>query len=129
MGIPGSVFPPIAAIGAPLVGITDPALTVPDYLLKLSAKAGSVDEAVAAVKAAWKPDPSELEAVVGPVGGAKERLWAYWLSAVQQGETDEDETPSEDASDAEESENDAPETSDAAPGLPSTGVGDVRLAA
>ena len=111
---------------------------MPDYLLKLSAKVGSVDEAVAAVKAAWKPDPSELEAVVGPVGGAKERLWAYWLSAVQQGETDEDETPSEDAPDVEESEIDtdssesddsAPETSDTVPGLPSTGVGDVRLAA
>ncbi len=138
VGIPGSVFPPIAAIGAPLVGITDPALTVPDYLLKLSAKVGSVDEAVAAVKAAWKPDPSELEAVVGPVGGAKERLWVYWLAAVQQGETDEDETPSEDAPDVEESEIDtdssesddsAPETSDTVPGLPSTGVGDVRLAA
>lgn len=126
VGIPGSVFPPIAAIGAPLVGITDPALTVPDYLLKLSATAGSVDEAVAAVKAEWKPNRSELEAVVGPVGGSKVRLWAAWNAAVAKAPEGAD---SEDGDGQESGSSGTDGETPAVPGLPQTGVGEIRLAA
>lgn len=35
IGIPGTVFPLIAALGTPLVGCTDPALTVPGHLLSV----------------------------------------------------------------------------------------------
>lgn len=127
VGIPGSVFPPIAAIGAPLVGITDPALTVPDYLLKMSAEATTVDEAVAAVKAAWRPEASELEAVVGPVGGAKERLWAYWNKAARKAREGAD--PLVPSMSPEPSASASASAAPTKPGLPATGVGDVCLAA
>lgn len=81
VGIPGSVFPQIAAVGAPLVGIMDPALDVPDYLLSLAAPVRTVEEAVDAAAAGWVPEESELASVVGPVGGSRERLWDYWVAA------------------------------------------------
>lgn len=121
VGIPGSIFPQIAAFGAPLVGILDPELNVPDYLLDLAARAHTTDEALEAVEAGWTPDPAELEAVVGPVGGSKERLWDYWVQAAQGAETPSptpsdsttptpEPTPSDDTDDPEQ------------PGLPETGV-------
>lgn len=119
VGIPGSVFPPVAAVGAPLVGIVAPELNVPDYILKLAAQASTVEEAMAAVEAGWKPDPAELEAVVGPVGGSQERLWNYWVAAAKAGATpgDPSETPTPDPT---------KDPSDPSkPGLPKTGVSDL----
>ena len=78
VGIPGSVFPRIAAIGCPLVGVVAEGLTVPDYILSVSAQARTVAEVVAAVEAQWLPSPSVLEAAVGPLGGAGDRLWKAW---------------------------------------------------
>ncbi len=124
VGIPGSVFPPVAAVGAPLVGITDPALTVPDYLLKLSATASTVDEVVAAVKTAWKPEPLELEAVVGPVGGSAERLWDYWMTAAAK---DDQPKPSPSATASAPAQSASP-SAPVKPGLPHTGVAGVGLA-
>lgn len=106
VGIPGSIFPQVAAVGAPLVAIMDPELNVPEYLLDLAAQAYDVDAAVAAVEEGWTPDASELEAVVGPVDGSAERLWDYWMSVAP-----EEATPSPSPSEEEDQ-----------PGLPSTGA-------
>ncbi|XVX20393.1 hypothetical protein ACQP1U_00515 [Actinomycetota bacterium] len=81
IGIPGSVFPSIAAVGCPLVGVVDPALTVPAYILSLCAQARTVPEVLAAAGAQWLPPASVLKASVGPVGGSGDRLWKVWRKA------------------------------------------------
>ncbi len=83
VGIPGSIFPQIAAVGTPLVAVMDPTMEIPDYLVALSAEASTVDEAVAAVGDAWRPRRAELESIVGPVGGSAERLWEAWAEAAE----------------------------------------------
>ncbi|WP_433330167.1 hypothetical protein [Spirillospora sp. CA-294931] len=65
IGIPGTVFPLIAAVGTPLVGCTDPALSVPDYLLSVcSATIGAAADA-AAVAGARLPDAATLADAIG----------------------------------------------------------------
>ncbi|KNX37748.1 hypothetical protein [Luteipulveratus halotolerans] len=81
VGIPGSVFPQIAAVGAPLVGVLAPGLTVPDYILALCAHARTVAEVETAVRERERPDADVLEAAIGPVGGSGERLWKAWRKA------------------------------------------------
>jgi hypothetical protein len=79
IGIPGTVFPLVAAVGTPLVGCADPELTVPDYLLNVcSATIDDPEEAVAAVDSAELPDPAVLADAVGPVGGSAARLLDAW---------------------------------------------------
>ncbi|MEU6753155.1 hypothetical protein ABZ914_43635 [Spirillospora sp. NPDC046719] len=79
IGIPGTVFPLIAAVGTPLVGCTDPALDVPGYLLSVcSSTIGDAADAVAAVSGAHLPDASVLADAVGPVGGSAARLLEAW---------------------------------------------------
>ena len=79
IGIPGTVFPLVAAVGTPLVGCVDPALTVPDYLLAVcSSTIGDAGQAVAAVDGAHLPDPATLADAVGPVGGSARRLLNAW---------------------------------------------------
>lgn len=78
VGIPGSVFPQIAAVGCPLVGIVVPGLTVPPYILALCAQAGSVPEVLTAVEARALPTPEVMTSSVGPVGGSGDRLWKIW---------------------------------------------------
>lgn len=120
VGIPGSVFPQVAAVGAPLVGILDPELDVPDYLLGLAAPARTADEALDAVAAGWTPDPDELEATVGPVGGSRQRLWDYWVHAAQP-QADPTPTPSASPTVTTTAEPDKP----GPPGLPHTGAAGV----
>ncbi|WP_262401410.1 hypothetical protein [Actinomadura sp. CNU-125] len=84
IGVPGTIFPLIAAVGTPVVGCTDPALSVPDYLLSVcSATIGAADEAVPAVAAAGPPDPAVLADAVGPVGGSAGRLLDAWARAAR----------------------------------------------
>ncbi|MFI7672602.1 hypothetical protein [Actinophytocola sp. NPDC049390] len=79
IGIPGTVFPLVAAVGTPLVGVTDPALTVPDYLLAVcSSTIDDAGEAVAAIDGAHLPDAATLADAVGPVGGSARRLLNEW---------------------------------------------------
>ncbi|PRX91865.1 hypothetical protein [Allonocardiopsis opalescens] len=79
IGIPGTVFPLVAAVGAPVVGCTDPALEVPGYLLDVcSATIADAGEAVAAVAGARPVDPEVLHDAVGPVGGSAARLLDAW---------------------------------------------------
>ncbi|MFI0735380.1 hypothetical protein ACH4S9_41305 [Streptomyces sp. NPDC021225] len=86
IGIPGTVFPLVAAVGTPLVGCTDPELTVPDYLLAVcSATVDDAGAAVAAVDAAHLPDAAVLADAVGPVGGSAARLLDAWLRCARQG--------------------------------------------
>lgn len=80
LGIPGSVFPKIAAVGTPLVGILGEGLDVPDYLLDLCASARTLDEALAAVELGEVPDRRTLRRVTGPLGRAGE-TWAQILFA------------------------------------------------
>ncbi|MER5390663.1 hypothetical protein [Saccharopolyspora sp. NPDC002686] len=79
IGIPGTVFPLIAAVGTPLVGCVDPALDVPEHLLAVCSStitdAGSV---VSAVDGAELPDPDVLADAVGPIGGSAARLLDAW---------------------------------------------------
>lgn len=79
IGIPGTVFPLIAAVGTPLVGCADPALTVPDYLLAVcSSTIDNADDAVSAVDGAELPDEATLADAVGPIGGSAARLVDAW---------------------------------------------------
>ncbi|MFI0482536.1 hypothetical protein [Actinomadura sp. 9N215] len=79
IGIPGTVFPLIAAVGTPLVGCTDPALTVPDYLLAVcSSTIDDATDAVAAIQDARPSPPDTLADAVGPIGGSTARLLDAW---------------------------------------------------
>lgn len=86
VGIPGSVFPQIAALGAPLVGITDDRLHVPDYIMSVATPVKTVDQALTAVRAGRRPAAQHLRSVVGPLGGSRARLWNYWRHAVTSAE-------------------------------------------
>ncbi|MEU6641135.1 hypothetical protein ABZ863_01135 [Saccharomonospora sp. NPDC046836] len=82
IGIPGTVFPLITAVGTPVVGCTDPALTVPDYLLAVcSSTIGDPAAAVQAVGDARLPAANVLADAVGPVGGSAARLLDVWRRA------------------------------------------------
>ncbi|ONK14393.1 hypothetical protein [Streptomyces sp. MP131-18] len=79
IGIPGTVFPLVAAVGTPLVGCVDRELSVPDYLLSVcSATITDPAEAPDAVDAAELPDPATLSDAVGPVDGSADRLLDAW---------------------------------------------------
>ncbi|MFD5315414.1 hypothetical protein [Streptomyces sp. NPDC127098] len=84
IGIPGTVFPLVAAVGTPLVGCVDPELSVPDYLLSVcSSTVDTPDAAPAAVASAHLPDPATLADAVGPVGGSTARLLSAWADALR----------------------------------------------
>lgn len=79
IGIPGTVFPVVAAEGVPLVGCTDPQLQIPGYLLSVcSHTITSADDAVAAVTDAEPVSRKVLYEAVGPVGGSARRLFKVW---------------------------------------------------
>lgn len=79
IGIPGTVFPLVTAVGTPVVGCVDPALTVPDYLLAVcSSTIDDAGQAVAAVDGAHLPDPTTLTDAVGPIGDSARRLLDEW---------------------------------------------------
>ncbi|SEE44461.1 hypothetical protein [Jiangella alba] len=82
IGIPGTVFPLIAAAGVPVVGCVDPRLVVPEYLLAVcSSLIDDAAQALAAVESATLPE--DLEDVVGPVGGSAARLLDAWGRAAR----------------------------------------------
>jgi len=82
IGIPGTVFPLVAAVGTPLVGCTDPALTVPGYLLAVcSSTIRDAGQAVPAIEQAHLPSAAVLRDAVGPVGGSARRLMDAWSRA------------------------------------------------
>lgn len=82
IGIPGTVFPLVAAVGTPLVGCTDPRLNVPGHLTSVcSSTIRSADEAVPAVTGARLPDAATLADAVGPIGGSAARLLDAWSRA------------------------------------------------
>lgn len=83
VGIPGSVFPKIAAIGTPLVGTMDPGLEVPEYLTTTGEMVESVEDALAAVDGAEPLSTDELEYVVGPLGQAGPDLLSAWEEAAR----------------------------------------------
>jgi hypothetical protein len=79
IGIPGTVFPVVAAMGVPLVGCTDSRLQVPDYLLSVcSSTITGAQDAVAAVAEAKPVSRDVLYEAVGPVGGSARRLFKVW---------------------------------------------------
>jgi hypothetical protein len=84
IGIPGTVFPLVAAVGTPVVGCVDPALKVPQYLLDVCSSAISdASEATKAATDAHLPSPSVLADAVGPIGGSAARLLSAWSRAVR----------------------------------------------
>lgn len=79
LGIPGTVFPLVAAVGTPLVGVVDPELEVPDYLLSVcSSTVDDVAQVSRAVAEAEPPDAETLTDAVGPIGGSAARLLDVW---------------------------------------------------
>jgi hypothetical protein len=79
IGIPGTVFPVVAAEGVPLVGCTDPRLQIPDYLLSVcSHTITAADDALGAVTEAKPVSREVLYEAVGPVGGSARRLFKVW---------------------------------------------------
>lgn len=82
IGIPGTVFPVVAAVGVPLVGCVDPRLTVPDYILGVcSSTIDAADRAVPAVQAATPASRGAVFNAVGPIGGSAHRLYDAWYAA------------------------------------------------
>ncbi|MGP4095361.1 hypothetical protein [Nonomuraea sp. KM90] len=82
IGIPGTVFPVVAAVGVPLVGCTDPRLQIPGYLLSVCTHTiTSADDAVTAVESAEPVSRKVLYEAVGPVGGSARRLLKVWRKA------------------------------------------------
>ncbi|MGI5284549.1 hypothetical protein ACQEVF_14575 [Nonomuraea polychroma] len=82
IGIPGTVFPVVAAVGVPLVGCTDLRLRIPDYLFSVcSHTITSPDDAVTAVAAAKPVSRDVLYEAVGPIGGSARRLLKVWRKA------------------------------------------------
>ncbi|MET9250952.1 hypothetical protein [Nonomuraea sp. NPDC003709] len=82
IGIPGTVFPVVAAVGVPLVGCTDPGLNIPAYLLSVcSHTITTADEAVTAVAGAEPVSREVLYEAVGPIGGSARRLLKAWRKA------------------------------------------------
>jgi hypothetical protein len=86
IGIPGTVFPLVAAVGTPLVGCVDAALEIPDYLRGVCSVL--IDDPGAAVPAVGQVRPlapDALAAAVGPIGGSASRLLDAWGEAVAAG--------------------------------------------
>ncbi|RVX46801.1 hypothetical protein EDD27_9705 [Nonomuraea polychroma] len=82
IGIPGTVFPVVAAVGVPLVGCTDPRLRIPGYLLSVcSHTITGPDDAVTAVAQAKPVSRDVLYEAVGPIGGSARRLLKVWRKA------------------------------------------------
>jgi hypothetical protein len=83
VGIPGTVFPIVAAVGVPLVGCVDPALQVPDYILDVcSSTIDSPDQAIDAVDTAQPASHGDVFAAVGPIGGSARRLYSAWNTTI-----------------------------------------------
>jgi hypothetical protein len=83
IGIPGTVFPIVAAVGVPLVGCVDPKLEVPDYILDVcSSTIGTADQAIAAVGSARPARRGDVFAAVGPIGGSARRLYSAWSTTI-----------------------------------------------
>lgn len=79
IGIPGTVFPLVAAVGVPLVGCVDPRLRIPGYLLSVCSD--TITDAADAVDAVSRARPvarDVLYEAVGPVGGSTRRLLKAW---------------------------------------------------
>ncbi|MEV0381347.1 hypothetical protein [Nonomuraea sp. NPDC050643] len=84
IGIPGTVFPVVAAVGVPLVGVTDPRLQIPGYLLSVCTHTiTTADEAVTAVETAEPVSRKVLYEAAGPVGGSARRLFKVWRKVAQ----------------------------------------------
>ncbi|SEF90401.1 hypothetical protein SAMN05444920_101977 [Nonomuraea solani] len=84
IGIPGTVFPVVAAVGVPLVGCTDPRLQIPAYLLSVCTHTiTAADGAVAAVETAEPVSRKVLYEAAGPVGGSARRLFKVWRKAAR----------------------------------------------
>ncbi|WP_433164749.1 hypothetical protein [Kribbella sp. CA-247076] len=83
IGIPGTVFPIVAAVGVPLVGCVDPELQVPDYILDVcSSTIDSPEAAVDAVQNARPASRGDVFAAVGPIGGSARRLYSAWQTVI-----------------------------------------------
>ncbi|MEU3273803.1 hypothetical protein ABZ639_23445 [Saccharomonospora sp. NPDC006951] len=83
IGIPGTVFPIVTAVGTPVIGCVDPALKVPDYLLSVcSSTIEDPGEAVTAIESAALPGQRIITDAVGPVGGSAVRLLDAWERAL-----------------------------------------------
>ncbi|MFC6023164.1 hypothetical protein ACFP2T_44320 [Plantactinospora solaniradicis] len=83
IGIPGTVFPLVVAVGTPVVGCVDPALQVPDYLLDVcSSTISTAEQSVTAIQQAQLPDRTTIADAVGPVGGSAVRLLDAWSRRV-----------------------------------------------
>ncbi|MEI8410314.1 MULTISPECIES: hypothetical protein [unclassified Kribbella] len=83
VGIPGTVFPIVAAVGVPLVGCVDPKLQVPDYILDVcSSTIDSPEAAINAVETARPASRGDVFAAVGPIGGSARRLYSAWQATI-----------------------------------------------
>ncbi|MEV0798139.1 hypothetical protein AB0I34_10650 [Kribbella sp. NPDC050281] len=84
VGIPGTVFPIVAAVGVPLVGCVDPKLQVPGYILDVcSSTIDRPEQAEDAVENARPASRGAVFAAVGPIGGSARRLYSAWNTAVR----------------------------------------------
>ncbi|MFD7153767.1 hypothetical protein ACFV9C_04180 [Kribbella sp. NPDC059898] len=84
VGIPGTVFPIVAAVGVPLVGCVDPKLQVPDYILSVcSSTIDAPEQAVAAIADAKPAGRGAVFNAVGPIGGSARRLYSAWHATIQ----------------------------------------------
>lgn len=83
VGIPGTVFPIVAAVGVPLVGCVDPKLQVPHYILDVcSSTIDGPEQAENAIETARPASRGDVFAAVGPIGGSARRLYSAWQATL-----------------------------------------------
>jgi hypothetical protein len=79
VGIPGTIFPAIAASGTPLIGCVTSGLSVPDYLLSVCwSLIADADNLAPAFKEMRTPTAKTISEVVGPIGDSARRLLGVW---------------------------------------------------
>jgi hypothetical protein len=82
LGYPGTAHVVAAAVGVPVLALAPTAalrqVFTPQQAAAISGHARTAAEAVTLVSTAMPPDPVKVAEVVGPVGGAAQRLVAAW---------------------------------------------------
>ena len=82
IGYPGSAHVLAAAVGVPVIALSPTVMHASIFTKRqaaaMCAHARSVDEVLGLINSVGAPDPALVAAVVGPIGGAAERMVSLW---------------------------------------------------
>lgn len=85
VGIAGSIFPTLAALGVPLVRVVNADLdkAIPASILDLATPIASIEDLEGVVENPAKPTREQIQYLVGPTDGATCRLVDLWVKSVE----------------------------------------------